>query len=56
MKDLSELVVAVASIESLPCVKHFIYFNLPNPYNRILWGRDDHRVHFTDEAAESETA
>lgn len=56
MKNLSELVVAVASIESWPYVKHFIYFDLRNPYNGILWGGHYHYVHFTDEAAESETA
>lgn len=36
MKDLSTFVIAIANIESLPYAKHLIYFNLFNPYNKIL--------------------
>lgn len=36
MKDLSELVLATANIESFPFANHFIYFNVFSSYNEIL--------------------
>lgn len=53
MEDLSERVIATARVESLWYAKHFIYFNLFNPYDKILWGRYYQPIHFTDGVTES---